>query len=172
MAKQQQDFLNWPTKPEACQQAGISERTLERAASRDEVRTTTRRLPGRKPLKLYHPEDIERIRQSFLPSEAVRIPAKKAVTKRQRRDVVGTSVDKKIFLSVDEAVSYSGLPRLLVTELCRQGQVYAVKRGRWYVSRKSLEQLGDVEMKSPFLLPVPGKMGRGDFDGVNDGLSQ
>ena len=171
MDKQQQDFSNWPTKPEACQQAGISERTLERVTSRNEVRTTTRRIPGRKPLKLYHPEDVERIRQSFLPAEAVRIPTKKAATKRQRREVADTPIEKKIFLSVDEAVSYSGLPRPLVRELCRQGQVYAVKRGRWYISRKSLEQLGEAEAKPSLLLPEPDKIGRGEFDGVN-GVNQ
>ena len=70
--------------------------------------------------------------------------------------------------SNDESVSYSGLPRPLITELCRQGHVYAVKRGRWYVSRKSLEQLGDVgTTKPPLLLPEPDKIGRGEFDGVN-----
>ena len=167
MDEQQQDFSNWPTKPEACQQAGISERTLERATSRDEVRTTIRRIPGRKPLKLYHPEDIERIRQSFLPSEAVRIPTKKVATKRRLEVADITILEKKIFLSLDEALIYSGLPRSVITQLCQQGRLYAVKRGSWYISRKSLEQLGDVETKPALLLPEPDKIGRGEFDGAN-----
>ena len=45
----------------------------------------------------------------------------------------------KLWLSLDDASEFSGLPRAYIAELAASGKLTGVKRGSWFIHRASLE---------------------------------
>jgi excisionase family DNA binding protein len=54
------------------------------------------------------------------------------------------SLSQKAYLTLDEAVEYSGLTKSYLLMLIRQSRLLAVKTGGWRVSRRSVESLGGI----------------------------
>jgi excisionase family DNA binding protein len=53
-------------------------------------------------------------------------------------------ITQKAYLTLDEAVEYSGLTKSYLLMLIRQSRLLAVKTGGWRVSRRSVESLGGI----------------------------
>lgn len=62
---------DWPTKQEAARILQVSEKTIERLASRGELQSAKRHRPGAAPIAVYHPEDLARLRQQQEPAPFV-----------------------------------------------------------------------------------------------------
>ena len=58
---------DWFTKSQAAAFLKISEKTIERLATKGTVRRATRKRPGVRPLPVYNPDDLEQIRDSQIP---------------------------------------------------------------------------------------------------------
>ena len=63
----------WITKPEAAELLQCSEKSIERYASQGKLRQAWRRVPGRRPLAVYCPEDIETLRGQTVQAAPVAI---------------------------------------------------------------------------------------------------
>ena len=50
-------------------------------------------------------------------------------------------ISEKLYLSVEEAAKYSGLPKSYLVAAIHDKRLAAVKAGRWCINRKSLEAL-------------------------------
>jgi hypothetical protein len=165
----QPDYHDWPTKAEAAEAIGISIRQLERMLETGKIHTAFRTVPHRRAACVCDPVAVSRIageRRAVRPtverfaSDAVPIwpatpslvPADSAAGKQavdlflQRRGLplVHRAVDleNKLYLTIEEAVEYSGLPASYLHKLIRQGGLLAVKADRWLrIGRKSLERL-------------------------------
>lgn len=60
MSTQPIPLEHWLTKQEAASFLGVAEKTLDRMAARGEVQKSTRKLPGRPEVVVFHPDDIGR----------------------------------------------------------------------------------------------------------------
>ena len=59
------DPLNdWLTKTQAAVFLQVSEKTIERLASKGDVRRATRKRPGVRPLPVYDPDDLQKVKDS------------------------------------------------------------------------------------------------------------
>lgn len=161
-------YEGWPTKEDVLTQLGISERTLYRLVERKEIEQQHVRVPGRKPVNVYNPSDVERMAKqtleaqpavfpagkgpAFIPSPAPRslapVPAKggpeqlfRALLEATKQQATGIPADRKLMLSVRECVEYSGLMKKTVREAIADGSLKSIRQGRSVrVSRKELER--------------------------------
>ena len=54
-------FEDWKTQTEAAEILQVSSKTIARLAAQQKLQRGLRRVPGRKPLPVFHPGDIEAI---------------------------------------------------------------------------------------------------------------
>ena len=174
----EQAYRDWPAAPEASQRAGVSQRTLRRMADRDEVRRGVVRISGRKPLPVFCPEDLDRVRKSMAPSDAVKLSQKPA-KKRPKPYPLIVDLKDRVFLNLRETTALSGLPRDVVVKLAHTGSLYGFQRGnRWYISRESVQLLGTPTAQIPQALltePVqkrPGQIGTMANNEATNGVNQ
>lgn len=151
--------MEWVTKEEAKKLTGMSDSTIERRVRDDVLRREYRSVPGRKHEPVFAKEDLEKLRK---PKQAVVIKSKPrprahgrlpAITSNRQvvipaRQHVATipsalsvPLDKKLYLSLPEAVAYSGLPRVFLEEKIESKELRSLFRGKYIVSRKDLEKL-------------------------------
>ncbi len=153
------DLAEWKTKGEAAVILECSEKTIERMAGRREIERRERRIPGRKPLPVFNPEDIERLQAASAVVEA--FPVKRqgnggnALVKRsggadgfnsvidfaaamQRPRV---TVNEKFYLTLAEAVELSGLSRAFLLRQIKSGGLKAIKDRGWKIRRSELEHV-------------------------------
>jgi excisionase family DNA binding protein len=152
---------DWITKEEALQRTGMSERTLERRIKGGELRKAYRNVPGRKPLPVLHPEDVAKYEAKTVTPIALKgapkkllkeVPNGAIVPSSARRDVAAlmaglsqqVTLDKKFYLTLDEATQLSGLPKSFLIRKIREGLLPAVKAGGYRVRRIHLEQYDAV----------------------------
>src|SRR5262249_32888048 len=126
-------------------------RTLERMLQRNEIRRAHRRVPGRKPITVISPEDIERLRAEVVIPEPAPAPEEKALTVRHRSGMELLALLRNtahvpplpLFLSIREASEFTGLSQSLLRRLITQKKLKKVWLDRGYrLSRKELETLG------------------------------
>ena len=144
---------DWCTKAQAAATLQVSEKTIERLATKGDIRRATRKRPGIRPLPVYDPGDLQKIKDSQIPhveiitqAEARSVPA---LTPRLdlpsilQSLVNGADVPlrDKLFFSVKEAARYSGLPQSTIRRLIHASKIPAVKAGGWRIKRSDLEQL-------------------------------
>ena len=145
----------WFTKSQAAAFLQVSEKTVERLASKGEIRRETRKRPGVRPSPVYSPEDLDRVKAAQVPQVAVLPPQAEAgcvPALAPRVDlpaflqslVAGPDVPlrDKLFLTVKEAVRFSGLPESTIRRLLRTGKLPGFKAGGWRIRRVDLEELG------------------------------
>ena len=58
----QDKFADWKSKAEAAQILRCSHKTIERLAGQNKIQKHMRRIPGRRSTPVYHPDDIEALR--------------------------------------------------------------------------------------------------------------
>jgi hypothetical protein len=55
------DLSTWLTKKQAAQRLGLSEKSVERHHQRGKLSMATLKLPGKVPMRVFKPEDVERL---------------------------------------------------------------------------------------------------------------
>ena len=146
---------DWFTKSQAATFLQVSEKTIERLARKGEIHRETRKRPGIRASPVYSPEDLDRVKNAQTPQVAVLPPQAEAggVTALVPRVELPSFLQSllsgadvplrdKLFLSVKEAVRFSGLPESTIRRLLRSGSLPGVKTGGWRIRRVDLEKLG------------------------------
>jgi excisionase family DNA binding protein len=149
----------WLTLPEATQHLGKSEKSIERLLKAQELRSRLENREGRKPQRLYHAGDLERIKHEAIPASAVE-PTRALAPAKPLEIAIGTNtvttihdvmtkwldrgatigMRERFWLTLAEAAEVSGIPRTYVKRLCEEGKIVSVRFGRaWRVRRASLE---------------------------------
>ena len=159
------DVSQWPTLDEAAAQLQTSPRTLQRQHRRGMLELRKRPRSGRKPENVCNPADLERLQATayVLPPEtppkttngiATRVP--RAGSTRLSESILerlalalpppagcpAVPLDRKLWLTLEEASAYSGFGRSVLERGIADGQLTAEKRGprrAWIVQRASLE---------------------------------
>ena len=108
----------------------VSEKTIERLATKGDIRRATRKRPGIRPLPVYDPDDLQKIKETHIPR--VEIITQADAPQQQpalvpRLDLpsflqsFGTGADvplrDKLFFSVKEAARFAGLPQATIRRL-------------------------------------------------------
>ncbi len=145
------DLENWPTKGDVVSQLGISERSLERLIQQRKVRTAYKKVPGRRPLPLVHPEDVQRLRQEVLPAvpdgshKALTIPNRQGVANLLASLATGNGarveLKDKFYLTLKEASELSGLPKSYLHRKIKEGTLPTLSAGGYRIHRVDLEML-------------------------------
>lgn len=158
---------NWLPVEEVEQILQVSRKTVNKYAregvtidgERFKLRKQARRFPGRPPLPVYHPEDVEKVRRATVPIR--RVPDQATSVPMVARPnpspghiaglpMIGFSrpaevcVSDKLYLSLKEASAYSGLSTRHLSELLRDNRIHGFKRAGWKVQRASLEQFAGI----------------------------
>ena len=131
---------DWLTKTEAAAFLRVSEKTIERLATKGHLRRTTRKRHGVRPLPVYNPDDLQKVKDSQTAQVQVVPQAEAGQTQAlaPRVDlpsflqslVNGADVPlrDKLFLSVKEATRFSGLPESTIRRCSGAGSSPASKR--------------------------------------------
>lgn len=150
----------WVPLKQAMALLGKSQKTIERLVNAEQLRSKLEPREGRKPERLYHAGDLDRIKQEAIPAPASEprralLPARATteiaissdtvtklddvMTRWLNRPAPPISIREKLWLTLDEAAELSGLPRSAVADFAAEGRITAMKRGAWFIHRASLE---------------------------------
>ena len=146
--------LDWFTKSQAAATLQVSEKTIERLATKGDIRRATRKRPGVRPLPVYDPDDLQKIKDSQIPRVEI-ISQAEAPQQRPalvpRADLLPSLLQTlfpsdlplrdKLFLTIKEAARFAGLPQATIRRLIHAAAIPAVKAGGWRIKRSDLEQL-------------------------------
>lgn len=154
---------HWLTKAQAAQRLQSSEKHIERLAKRGRLQQAERKEPGKRPMAVFNPDDVGREMQGqnttlqikpFIAPDSLAVPAPSG-----RRDLAAlpspvpqipafsVPVQDKLFLTIREAVAYSGLPISYLENLIDTGKLKAVEVGhsgkgvRRRIRKRDLEKL-------------------------------
>jgi excisionase family DNA binding protein len=145
-------YEDWLTKMEVRQRTGISERTLERKIQQKEIRREYRNIPGRKPLSILHPDDVKELIEKTLKPGPLTPTVSHAANNAVRPKVTPpdlaaflaalkpptVTLDKKVYLSLQEAATFSGLPKSHLRQKLQQGVIPGVKLAGWRIKPADL----------------------------------
>ena len=149
----------WKTQAEAAEILKCSQRTIGRMAGQKKIQRILRRVPGRKPMPVFNPDDIEALRAEMVQIEPFPVRERgegKALarqTSQGRVDLLAqlladqipparaVPVAQKVFLNLKEATEYSGMPKAWLMREIKSGKIKAIKAGGWRIRRLDLEQL-------------------------------
>ena len=150
---------DWKTQAEAAEILKCSQRTIGRMAGQKKIQRMLRRVPGRKPMPVFNPDDIEALRAEMVQVEPFPVRERgegKALarqTSQGRVDLLAqlladrippgraVPVEQKVFLNLKEAAEYSGMPKAWLMREIKSGKIKAIKAGGWRIRRSDLEQL-------------------------------
>ena len=156
----EENLDSWIAKEEVVKRTGLDARTIERKAKRGEIRQENRPVPGRKPLPVYHPEDVEKLSVKTLKPIALATPG--MPTNRQvaatPEPVFIVPLHMKIFLTLKEAVAYSGLPKSYLEKCLRDKTIPAFKSNGWRIKRIDLETYTGAPQSLPLLPFYPASL--------------
>ncbi len=160
MRKETAIAIGWLTLPEAAERLRKSASTVERLVGAGHLRTKLEPVAGRKPMRLYSAEDVDKIagapRLNSRPntptslaksaplSMPLAIPAEAISSLREvmtewRNTQPAVSITQKIWLNIEEAQTYSGRTRNWLLRQCKAGKLEAEKDAGWRIRRTSLE---------------------------------
>ncbi len=163
------DISSWPTKSETSELLQVSFRTLDKFVTDGKLQSAKRPQSGKPPATVYHPDDVERLRLAKQPAAHVMpTPNGTGTHPAQLRETVGLtarsgaadgfmafleilrahlaqpaeSLPQRLFLTLREAVDYSGLPQGELLRAIKEGKLGARKTWKgWRIRRKDLEEL-------------------------------
>jgi excisionase family DNA binding protein len=149
---------SWIAKSDVAKRTGLTERTIERKVKRGELRMATRDIPGRKPLPVFHPQDVERLTQKTLKPvplangdipksrQVVSVSVRPKLTDRLPELVAvaeSTALTYRVYLTEKEAALFLGLSPTYVRRARKEGTLEGFKipgvRG-WRFHRDTLRQ--------------------------------
>ena len=127
-------FADWKTQEEAAEILECSKKTIARMADQKKIQRVLRRVPGRKPMPVFNPDDIEALRvktveaEPFHVGEQGSVPEAKALARQPSQSEVdllarlfadrnrsAVPVEQKVFLNLKESAEYSGMPKAMAT---------------------------------------------------------
>jgi excisionase family DNA binding protein len=94
-------------------------------------------MPGRKPLPVYHPEDVDKLCVRTLTPIVMKTPAVQQKPAPKMSQFI-VPVEQKLFLSIKEAAAYSGLPEAYLLRQIKCGAIKAAKIPSWRIKRDEL----------------------------------
>ena len=113
--------------------------------------------PGVRPLVVYHPDDLQQIKDSHVPRVEIMAqadPQQQQAALIPRADLLPSLLQTlfpsdslpvplrdKLFLTLKEAARFAGLPQATIRRLIHSAALPAVKAGGWRIKRSHLEQL-------------------------------
>ena len=150
---------DWKTLTEAAEILKCSNRTILRMAEQKRIQRVSRRIPGRKPMPIFNPLDLEAIRKEtlenepFLVAQQVENLALAPQTRQRGLDLLAqmftdrsaaaprVPLERKIFLTLIEASEYSGMPRAWILQKIKADELPALKSRGWRIRRADIELL-------------------------------
>ena len=150
---------DWKTQAEAADILKCSQKTVGRMAAQKKIQRVLRRVPGRKPMPIFNPGDIEAIRAEMVQVDPFPVKERGEVKALARQTsqggvdllaqllanrispALGVPVEQKVFLNLKEAAEYSGMPKAWLIREIKSGKIKAIKAGGWRIRRSDLEQL-------------------------------
>jgi hypothetical protein len=149
-----EDLSTWISKDEVIERTGLDERTIERQAKKKTPRRAYRPIPGRKPLPVFHPDDVEKL----LTRTLTPIPLKTKGLPATRKPAaipapLFVPISRKLFLTIAEAVAYSGLSDTLLRRSLHAGILAGMRDGGWKIWREDLERFCRDTARPPQQLP-------------------
>ena len=160
---------DWLIKTQAAAFLKVSEKTIERLATKGDLRRATRKRPGVRPLPVYDPDDLQKIKDSQVASVEIisqaEAPQRPALVPRvdllpsflQTLFPSDLPLRDKLFLTIKEAARFAGLPQATIRRLIRAAKIPAVKAGGWRIKRSDLENLDPGHLvdlsDKPVLIP-------------------
>ena len=150
---------HWKSAAEAAEILKCSEKTISRMAAQGKIEKALRRVPGRKPMPVFNPRDIDRMHSQTVdlkpfPVEAVK--EEKALARAPSQDGAklfaqlladrlgspqAVPLERKLFLSLEEASEYTGMPKGWLRRQIKSGELPAILSGGWRIRRADLEKL-------------------------------
>lgn len=160
----QKDLSAWPTKQQAADAIGVSTKLIEQLAKDKKLQAAKWKRPeGGPAIAVYHPSDVERLRQERNPdAPAFILPAENGQTKviaprQQPQDLMqilatimssqnsercSVRIPEKVYLSITEASQFTGLPQADLRRRMQAETLPALKTGAgWRLKRTDLERL-------------------------------
>jgi excisionase family DNA binding protein len=157
------DTSKWLTKQQAADVIGVSTKTVEQLARPRKsqpalIQQAERRRPGKPSIVVYHPDDVERVRAERNPDAAPFVMPPAPPDEAAQTEVVLASqnfqtplevllrsmqrpASPRLFMTVEEAADYSGLPRGYLRGLIKEGKLGMKTGSGWRIRRADLETL-------------------------------
>ena len=146
------DYSGWLNKAQAAAALEVSTKTIDRLAGQKLIQQALWRRPGKPAIAVFHPSDVEKLWKErnpdattpFVVPKAQEDPAPVTETSLTRSPAPGAqnaitllldvlargaaqqaavALDRKLFLTLDEAVAYSGLPPIHLKRLIVAGEL-------------------------------------------------
>jgi excisionase family DNA binding protein len=148
----EEDLSRWIPKSDVVRETGISERSLERRVQARKIRQGYRTMPGRRPLPVLHPDDVEALRSEMVqqatePQEKALAPipirpgGTDAFNALMAAMTQNTPKERPAFLGLKEASVYIGLSVAYLKRAIEAGELDAVKDRGWRIRRRDLDAL-------------------------------
>jgi excisionase family DNA binding protein len=143
----------WLTKSECAGRLGCSEKTIERMVERGQLHRKIRRVPGRRNLPVFSPDDVDRLQKETLQPQPGGPSMALAVTRRpDPLTVLLDAISAKkasadlppapnAFLTVRQAATYIGRTQSFIRRALQAGSLPGVKDGGWRVRKADLDKL-------------------------------
>lgn len=151
---------SWLTKQQAAQILQVAEKTIDRMAKSGKIQKELLKRPGQAPIVVFHPGDIERFKP-VVPAPysiwgnppLVMSDTESNLSKCHEVGQVSTPMSKvskvrlPLWLTLQEAVDYSGLPEAILREFIAGGRIPALdvgrgrRGGRWRIRKVDLREL-------------------------------
>lgn len=174
------NYDSWLPMPEVKTKTGMSQRTIYRMVQEGKLRQASRPIPGRRPLPVFHPGDVatfeeQQVKGSYeINPEPVPAPkewtAADALSRRVSELVELTKLLRtnpsegttqqappaRLFLTLQEAVEYSGLPAGTLLEFLHSGRLPAIdvgrrrRGGRWRIRQVDLRKLSPIPLETHY----------------------
>jgi len=150
---------HWKSQAEAAEILKCSEKTISRMARQGKIEKAMRRVPGRKPMPVFNPRDIERLRSETVdlqPFPVEETKEEKALALRPSQDGANlfaqvlaerlgspqaVPLERKVFLNLEQASEYTGMPKGWLRRQIINGELPAILSGGWRIRRADLEKL-------------------------------
>jgi excisionase family DNA binding protein len=151
-------LADWPSKSEVAERLGMHTKTLDRAINRGEIQQAYRRVAGRRPMPVLNPADVAKLEattvqpQPFVMAHgsaepggttALAAPRASAASLPALVDFLQAAarpVPQPLFLTLEAAAEYSGLPVATLKAFLHDGSLAAIKTGRgWRIRRRDLD---------------------------------
>jgi excisionase family DNA binding protein len=154
-------LADWPSKSEVAERLGMHTKTLDRAINRGEIQQAYRRVAGRRPMPVLNPADVAKLEattvqpQPFVMAHgsaepggttALAAPRASAASLPALVELLQAASARPaplpLFLTVDQAAEYTGLPVATVKALLRIESLDGLKTGRgWRIRRSDLDKI-------------------------------
>ena len=168
-------FADWLTKTQVAEILAVSERTVTSMSTGDnpKIQTTAQPRPGKAPLNLYHPGDVERLRQERNTDKPFLMPFQEDVEASRNLPAIAESVGQVLaqpatlrimllemadamrprrgpqFYNTDQAARLLGLPKSQIERSRKSGRLPSrFLGGRWFYRREDLETF-EPEWETP-----------------------